>query len=182
VQQPTWSRRMLAPSYNVGSKKDAYALQVLSEILGGGSTSRLYKSLAVEQRVAVSAGAWYDPDSRGPGTFGFYGSPRAGKTVDDIEKGMNAQIAKLLKDGVTETEVKQAIRRLQDAAIFARDSISGPSRVLGSALAIGETVADVEAWPDRIGAVTVDAVNKAARSLFTDHGSVIAVLLPKKTI
>jgi zinc protease len=181
VQQPSWSRRMLAPSYTAGPKEDVYALQVLSEILGGGSTSRLYKSLAVEQHTAVSAGAWYDADSRGPGSFGFYGAPRAGKTVDDIEKLMDAEIAKLIKDGVTETEVKQAIQRLQDAAIFARDSISSPSRVLGSALATGQTIDDVEEWPDRIGAVTVEAVNKAARSLLVDKGSVTAVLLPDET-
>ncbi len=181
VQQPSWSRRMLAPSYATGPQADVYALQVLAEILGGGSTSRLYKSLAVEQHAAVSAGAWYEAQARGPGAFGFYGAPRAGKTVDDVEKLMNAEIKKLLKDGVTETEVKQAIQRLKDAAIFARDSISSPSRVLGSALAMGQTIDDVEAWPDRIGAVTVDAVNKAARSLLVNKGSVTAVLLPEET-
>jgi len=182
VQQPTWSRRILAPSYATGPAADAYALQVLAEILGGGPTSRLYKSLAVEQRAAVSAGAWYDADARGPGTFGFYGAPRAGKTVDDIERLMNAEVAKLLKDGVTEAEVKRAIQRLQDAAVFARDSITAPSRVLGGALATGRTIEDVEAWPDRIGAVTVDAVNKAARSMLVNKGSVIAILLPQETI
>ena len=181
VQQPTWSRRMIAPSYSTGPQADAYALQVLSEILGGGSTSRLYKSLAVEQRTAVSAGAWYDADARGPGTFGFYSAPRSGKSVDDVERLVDAEVAKLLKDGVTDTEVRQAIQRLQDAAIFARDSITAPSRVVGGALVVGRTIEDVEAWPDRIGTVTVDAVNKAARSLFTNKGSVTAILLPEET-
>lgn len=181
VQQPSWSRRMLAPSYSTGPEEDTYALQVLAEILGGGSTSRLYRSLAVEQRKAVSAGAWYRPDGRGPGTFGFYGAPRVGNTVEDIETLMEAEIAKLLKDGVTENEVKQAIQRLKDAAIFARDSISAPSRVLGNALVTGRKIEDVEAWPDRIGAVTVDAVNAAARSLLTRKGSVTAILLPEET-
>lgn len=182
VQQPSWSRRIAAPSYATGPKDDVYALQVLSEILGGGSTSRLYRSLAVEQRTAASAGAWYDGDARGPGSFGLYGVPRAGKSVEDVEKLMEAEVAKLVKDGVTETEVKQSIQRLKDAAVFARDSISSPSRVLGSALGTGQTIEDVEAWPDRIGAVTVEAVNKAARSIFVDKGSVTAVLLPEETI
>lgn len=181
VQQPAWSRRMLAPSYSTGPKEDTYALQVLAEILGGGSTSRLYKSLAVEQRKAVSAGAWYDAEARGPGTFGFYGSPKVGNSVEDIEGLMEAEIAKLLKDGVTENEVKQAIQRLQDAAIFARDSISAPSRILGNALVAGRTIEDVEAWPEQIGAVTVESVNKAARALLTKTGSVTAILLPEET-
>ena len=181
VQQATWSRRMIAPSYSTGPDKDTYALQVLAEILGGGSTSRLYRSLAVEQRTAASVGAWYDSDARGPGTFGFYGSPRAGHDVAEIEKLVEAEIAKLLKDGVTETEVSQAIQRLKDAAVFARDSIVAPSRIIGSALAIGRKIEDVESWPERIGEVTVDSVNKAARSLLIGKGGVVAILLPEET-
>lgn len=181
VQQATWSRRMIAPSYSTGPEKETYALQVLAEILGGGSTSRLYRSLAVEQRTAASAGAWYDPDARGPGTFGFYGSPRAGHDVGEIEKLVESEVAKLLKGGVTDTEVAQAIQRLKDAAVFARDSIDAPSRIVGSALAIGRKIEDVESWPERIGEVTVDSVNKAARSLLTGKGGVVAILLPEET-
>ena len=181
VQQPSWSRRMIAPSYTTGPDKDTYALQVLAEILGGGPTSRLYRSLAVEQRTAATVGAWYDPDGRGPGTFGLYGSPRAGHDVADIERLIEAEVAKLLKEGVTEAEVSQAIQRLKDAAIFARDSIEAPSRIVGSALAIGRKIEDVEAWPERIGEVTVDAVNSAAKALMIDNGTVTAILLPEET-
>ncbi len=181
VHQESWSRRMIAPSYATGPEKDAYSLQVLAEILGGGSASRLYRSLAVEQRTAASVGAWYDADARGPGTFGFYGSPRAGHNVAEIEKLVEAEIAKLLKDGVTDAEVARAIQRLKDAAVFARDSIDAPARILGAALAAGRTVEQVESWPDRIGEVTADSVNKAARSLLINKGSVTAILLPEET-
>jgi len=40
VTQPSWSRRYLAPSYRYGDTEHAYALQVLSEIIGGGASSR----------------------------------------------------------------------------------------------------------------------------------------------
>ncbi len=90
-------------------------------------------------------------------------------------------MAKLLKEGVTEAEVSQAIQRLKDAAIFARDSIDAPSRIVGSALAIGRKIEDVEAWPVRIGRVTVDAVNSAAKALMIDNGTVTAILLPEET-
>lgn len=181
VRQPSWSRRYLAPSYNRGPREQAYALQVLAKILGGGSTSRLYRSLAVEARVAVSAGAWYNPDARGPGAFGFYGSPRPGHEVAEVETLMEREIARILKDGVTEAEVKEAIQRLQDAAVYARDSISGPARIIGGALAIGQTIEDVEAWPERIGAVTVEAVNDAARAVLSKKGVVTAILLPEES-
>ena len=77
--------------------------------------------------------------------------------------------------------MSQAIQRLKDAAIFARDSIDAPSRIVGSALAIGRKIEDVEAWPERIGRVTVDAVNSAAKALMIDNGTVTAILLPEET-
>ena len=92
---------------------------------------------------------------------------------------MNAEIDLLIEKGVTEEEVAKAVQRLQDSAIYARDSYRTPARVLGGALAIGRTVADVESWPERIGAVTVDAVNRAIAYVLKDRKSVTALLLPK---
>ena len=58
--------------------------------------------------------------------------------------------------------------------------MQGGARPLGGVLAIGMAVDDVEQWPDRIGAVTVEAVNEAARAVLRDAGSVTALLLQKK--
>ena len=86
-----------------------------------------------------------------------------------------------VEEGVTAEEVSEAIERLQSAAVFARDSVSTPARVLGSALVTGQTLEDVEAWPERIGAVTVEQVNAAARAVIDDRRSVTAVLKPEPT-
>jgi zinc protease len=179
VRQPAWSRRFTAPSVKYGDETLIYPLQVLAEILSGGATSRLYKTLVVEEKVAVSAGAWYNSHARGPSIFGFYASPSPDGDIDDVEKRVNAQIAKLLADGVDEGEVKNAVNRLQASSIYARDSYRTPARILGAALAIGMTAEEVESWPDRIGAVTAAAVNKAAAEIFKDQQSVTALLLPK---
>ena len=69
VRQPRWQRTYVAPSVNVGNREQTYALQVASEILGGGSTSRLYQSLVVDQAVAASAGAYYMDDMVSWGRF-----------------------------------------------------------------------------------------------------------------
>ena len=181
VGQPTWSRRFLAPSYRTGAREHVYALQVLAEILGGGSTSRLYRSLAIDAKTAAGAGAWYDSNARGPGVFGVYAAPLPGKTVERIEELVEAEIRKLLDRGVTDDEVRTAIVRLQDQSVYARDSINGPARVLGGAVAIGMTIEDVETWPERIGAVTRDAVNAAARAVLRIDHSVTGILLPEES-
>ncbi|MCG8594766.1 MAG: insulinase family protein [Kiloniellales bacterium] len=181
VRQPAISISYLAPSYNRGEPGEAYALQVLSEILGGGSVSRLYLSLVVEQGLAAAAGSGYGGDDLDLSTFTFYGSPRPGTDLDLVEAALRAEIDKLLKDGVTEAEVAEAKERLQSAAVFARDNVSTPSRVLGAALVTGQTIEDVEAWPARIGAVTAEQVNAVARAVFDARRSVTSVLEPEPT-
>jgi zinc protease len=179
VQLASWTRLYQAPSYHRGAKEHAYALQVLAELLGGGTSSRLYRSLVVEQRVATGAGSGYDGDSVDLSTFSLYASAQSGGNVSAIEPAMDAEIAKLLKDGVTEDEVARAKTALQAGAVKARDSLSGPARVFGAALATGGSIEDVEAWPDRIGAVTVADVNAAAKAVFDINYSVTSILLPK---
>ena len=108
--------RRTAPAPTVSGVGQVYALQILGEILGGGSTSRLYQALAVRQGIAATAGAWYDPETRGPGDVAIFGSPRPGHNVTELEAAMDDEIARLLKDGVTAQEVTVAIQRLKDAA------------------------------------------------------------------
>jgi zinc protease len=181
VRQPAWGRVYIAPSYLTGETQHAYALEVLADIFGGGATSRLFQSLVVEGGLALSAGSFYGPDERGPGRFVIHASPKPGVSMETLEKSIETELARLLTEGVTASEVARAKKRMQAQAVYARDSLQGGARVLGSALAIGMTVEDVETWPDRIGAVTVDAVNGAAKAVLKEGRSVTSELLQKKT-
>ncbi len=178
VSQPGISISYLAPSYNSAGNEHAYALQILDEILGGGTTSRLYRTLVVEQAIAASASSGYSATAYDLGTFGFHASPRPGGDIAELEAALRAEIARTLEDGVTEAEVATAQRRLRAGAIFARDSLGTGPNIFGRALTTGRSVADVEAWPERIGAVTAEQVNAAAREVFQDNRSVTGLLLP----
>ncbi|PKU22042.1 M16 family metallopeptidase [Telmatospirillum siberiense] len=178
VHQPNWQRLYLAPSYLSGETRFAYPLQILGEILGGGSTSRLYRSLVVERKLAAMASAGYDPGSLGPTSFSFDASPLPGISMEDLQAAMLAQIRSVVTDGVSAGEVEQAKRRLQTSIVYAKDSYSAGARVLGAALAGGRRIADAEAWPQRIAAVSTDEVNEAARFVLRDEGVVTGLLLP----
>lgn len=180
VRQPSWRRLFLAPSFAWGESARTYALEIGSEILGGGATSRLHKSLVVEQGKAVSAGSYYDDSSFGPTNFTVHASPQREVSIEEIEKLVEAEIAKLLTDGVTDEEVDRAKKRMQASAVYARDSAGRGARALGAALASGQTVEDVESWPERIGKVTAGEVNEALRSVLNAESSLTAVLLEKE--
>jgi zinc protease len=181
VRQPSWSRRYLAPSHHAGDTRHAYALQVLTEILGGGETSRLNRSLVVDRQLAASAGADYDATRLDLGSVTVYASPGPGRDIAELERAIEAEVKRVREEGVTDDEVARAKLRLQAATIYALDSLSTGARTIGAALSTGSTVDDVEAWPDRIGAVTPEQVRDAARAVLRDDLAVTSVLKPART-
>ena len=178
VRQPAWSRSYLAPSYRAGAAEHAYALQVLAELIGGGPTSRLYRALVLDAQVAVSAQAWYDPLRRGPSVFSLYASPRQGAEVGAVEAAVDALIAGIVAEGITDEELTRAKRRMLAESIYARDSLRTGAQLLGKAYAIGMDAEVIEGWPTRIEAVTRSEVEAAARMIFDANASVTSTLLP----
>ncbi len=181
VAQPSWRRIYIAPSYRADATEYAYALQVLAEILGGGAESRLYKSLVLSQEIALSASADYGPSAIGLSTFGLYANPKPGVAIADLEAAVDKELHRLAEQGVEADEVKRAERRMQAAAIYASDSAGGPANIIGTALAIGQSLEDVAAWPDRIGAVTPAEVEAAAKAVLVERNSATGILLPEHT-
>lgn len=180
VRQQSWGRVYLAPGHLSRDKKHAYALEVLANILGEGSTSRLFQALVVEDKLAIEAGSYYQGDRHGPGKFALYASPRQGVGMDIIENKIENILATLLRNGIYTEEVERAKKRMRAKAIYARDSLTTGARVLGAALAVGLSVEYVETWPDRISAITTKEVNAAARAVLDVNYSVTSMLLQKK--
>ncbi|PHQ70002.1 MAG: peptidase M16 [Sneathiella sp.] len=178
VRQPSWRQSYLAPSGRDENQKQVRALEVLSEILGGGVTSRLYRSLVVQDKIAVGAGAYYHSGSYDQSTFMLYGSPTPGQSLDDIETAVQAVVDDIVANGVTDKELTRAKKQLMSAAIYSRDSVRGAANIFGSALASGETIEQIVNWPQNISEVTAEDVQNAAKNLFDERRSVVGRLLP----
>ncbi len=166
IHQPEFARYYVAPNYSAKTRKQALALEVFDEIFGTGSTSRLYQALVVKTKVATAAGSSYDDTALDPGPYDIFASPAPGKDIAEVESGVDAVIAALVKDGVTAQEVADAKTRLESQAILARDSLSGPAHSIGEALTTGQTIDDIENWPEDIASVTQTDVNDAMRGVF----------------
>ncbi|HET7718242.1 MAG TPA: pitrilysin family protein [Bauldia sp.] len=177
VTQSSMQRVYLAPSYVTGKPGEGEALDLLAEILGGGTTSRLYRDLVVGKAIAASAGAFYQSGTLGEAMFGFYGVPRGEATLAELETAFDAAIAELLDKGVTEAELAGAKRRLLAATVYAEDNAEALARSLGTALATGATLQEAQNWPAAIDAVTVDEVNAAARAYLDIRRSVTGYLV-----
>ena len=181
VAQPSWRRLYLAPSYHTGATQHAYALQVLAEILSGSAGSRLNQALVLDKGLALTVGAGYAPSAIGLADFGVYATPKPGVAVADLEAAVDAELHRVLEHGVEPDEVARAVKRMQAAAVYSQDSLSGPANIIGTALAIGRSLDDVAAWPDKIGAVTAAEVQAAARAVLVERNSATGILLPERT-
>ncbi|MBI1252368.1 MAG: insulinase family protein [Alphaproteobacteria bacterium] len=178
VRQPSISRLYRAISYSTDAGRQAHALDVAMEILGGSETSRLYRALVEDQQLAVSAGAQANTSGLGGGSVGLFATPAAGIEVAALETAMDAVVAEFLRDGPTEEELARAKNKLAAAAIYAQDSQDSLARIFGASLAQGESIADVVTWQDDIMAVTKDDALAIARETLNLDRSVTGVLLP----
>ncbi len=178
VAAPEWMRSYLSPSYHDDPDDIAVALDVLAEVLGGSTTSRLYQSLVVEQQLAINAGAYFQGTTLDRSRFGVYARPAPGVTVETVEQALDAELARLLAEGVGAEELARAKFGIRSLAVYARDSLSSLARIFGVALTVGLTVEQVEAWPDAVQAVTAEDVLAAARAVLHSESSVTGTLLP----
>ncbi len=180
VSQPYVTRSYLAPERDAGDQEKAAALTVLAEILGGGTTSILTEKLQFDSQIAVYTGAFYSGTSLDDTTFDLAVVPAEGITLTEAEAAMETVLAGFLKDGVDPAQLDRIKSQLRASEIYARDDVERAANRYGRALTSGLTVADVQAWPDVLQAVTADDVMAAARDVLDRRQSVTGWLMSEE--
>jgi zinc protease len=161
VRQPSLQRMYLVPSCTTAKPGESEALEVIAQALGAHATGRLYKRLVVDRKVAVAASAWYSSTALDDHTFGVYAVPVEGMSLEELEKALDEVIAEVVRDGLTEVEIRRAKTRLVADAVYRRDSQSSLARYFGSGLTTGLSVRQILDWPSAIERVTMADITAA---------------------
>jgi zinc protease len=178
VAQPYIIRTYLAPERDSAAQEKAAALTILAEILGGNpQTSVLARALTFETKQAIYTGAFYDGTSLDDTTFSLIVVPAEGVSLADAEAAMDDRIARLLEEGIDDAQFERIRTQIRAGLIYQRDDTEALARRYGEALTSGLTVADVEAWPDVLMAVTEEDVLAAAREVFDRDRAVTGWLM-----
>ncbi len=175
---PIFMRMYRVPTYRTGEPGVAEAFDMLTTMLGGGATSRLYRALVVEQQIAVSAGSYYDGSAANLSEFGVYAYPAEGVSFDEVEAAIDEVLAEMMAAPPEPGEFERARTRLVAAHIYEQDSQFALAMDYGLSLTIGLTVEDVETWPDRIELVTPEDVQNVARDYLIKKEAVTGTLAP----
>jgi zinc protease len=164
----------LAPNHRSG---DAYALEVLSTILSGGRTSRLYRRLVYEERVALEASGDYTRLTLDPDTFTFYVTVLPGRTVEEAERALAAEVDRLRTELVSDEELRRAQNQLEAAYLFGQDSVFNRSAALARHELLGGWRL-IEAYLPGIRAVTREDVRRVAERHLVAERRTTAILVP----
>ena len=182
ASSPSWQRQYLTASARQLPQREELALSLLAEIVGGGNQSRLYQKLTVDQKLTAYAGAYFSADALDYGTMGVYAAPNEGVTVEAVEKGVDEVLADVIAKGVTQEELDRSRNSIIASATYLLNSQETLARLFGVALTTGQTIDDVMNWERDIAQVTLEDVNKAARTAFDPKASVTGILLPEAKI
>lgn len=166
-----------APCHRGEHSEHYYPLIVLAQILGGNNTSRLYRTLVEEHKLAVSANCAYDNDSYDPETFTFGVTLAPDVKPQELKTAVIRHIDEIVAKGVAAKELADAKRDILADIAFARDGNS-TSVMAFARLAVGFTVEQVENWPNQINAVTVQQVHEAAKFVLGKSPLAIMTVYP----
>lgn len=178
VGEPNFTRIYLATERNSGAQDTAAALTILAEILGGSDTSVLARALQIgDDAKAVRTNVYYEGLALDATEFNIVATPRPDVSLAELEAALDEVIATFLVDGIDQNAFERIKRQLRADEIYASDSASGLADKYGSALTSGLTVADVQAWPEVLQAVTPEDVLIAARDVLDRNQAVTGWLI-----
>jgi len=180
VAQPYVSRAYLAPERDSGAQETAAALTILAEILGGGTTSVMAEKLQFDSQTAVYTGAFYGGGSLDQTSFDLVVVPAPGVSLQQAEDAMDQVLAEFLKTGVDADQLARIKMQVKAAEIYDRDNVERLANRYGRALTQGLSIADVQAWPQVLQAVTADDVMAAAQRVLDRRQSVTGWLMTEE--
>jgi len=169
-----------AEAYHVANYRnaaDGFALEVASEILSDGKSSRLYKDLVVEKQSVVDVGAEYDMTSFDPNLFWVSAQMRPGVKTDDVAAEIDKQIAALRDTPVTPEELQKAKNLEQAGFVFGQDSIFREAMMLGVYQMLGDYHM-IDNYLSQIDKVSAADIQRVARKYLVDANRTIGVLVP----
>ena len=168
-------RYYATPSYKSAQGNEAEAIDTLSIVLGDGPTSRLYRQLVEEKNIAANAGASFSAVALDGGSLTVYAVAGDGVKQEALEQAIDKSIAEFIKEGPTADELEQAKDAMIASYVYSADNQAGLASRYGSNLVIGRSIADIEAWPDRVAKVTAADVKAVAAKYLTLANSVTAI-------
>jgi len=156
---------------------DVPVLDVLSTLLGGGRSSRLYQQVREKQGLAHSVDAWtYSPGN--PGLFGV-SAVFDGNRFLEVREALLSELNKMRKTPVTRAELGKAVKQFTAATLSTRKTMQGQAQDLGGSWLAAQDLGFSERYLDAVKRVRPADLRRVARQYLTDENRTVYALLPR---
>ena len=158
---------------------EPYAIDMLAGVLDGGDSSRFSRELVRGTEIATSVGAGYDMYSRLDDLLLFDGTPAKGKTIEELETAVRAQLERLKTELVSQEELDRIKAQVVAGKVYEKDSIFYQAMQIGTLETVGLDRRLMDIYVDRLKSVTPEQVQAMARKYLVDDHLTVAVLEPQ---
>ena len=166
----------VVPAY-VQEKNDIYALAVLSKYLGEGKTSKLYKRLVKNKKVALAVESSYDYGGRSYGSFSVYAIPQDGVSPQNLQKELSEELNRAINE-IDDQAIEKTKLKMRSGLVLLRDNPNDAAMIVGSMAAVGMSLEEIENYEANIEAVNADMVKRMAKAWLRAENMVSGVLKP----
>jgi predicted Zn-dependent peptidase len=165
--QPVYLEGYHRPDY---LDKDDLVFDAITDVMSNGRTSRLYRSLVRDKRIAIqSAGFSGLPGTKYPHLFAFYAFPTPGHTPAEMRDAIHAEIDRLKKEDITDDELKMVKTRARANLIRSLGSNSGLANELAVYQARFGDWRELFRQIDKIDKVTKEDIRRVANQYFVEN-------------
>ena len=158
---------------------DSFALDVISVVLAGGRSARLYHELVYEKRMVRGVDADYSRVSVDPMGFSITAQLLPGIQPANVEREIYGSLEKIKSELITERELQKAKNQIEAAFIFDQDSIFGQAMKLGYYEITGGW-RQLDTYLDGIRKVTREDIRRVARQYLDGDRRTVGTLIPTK--
>ncbi|MFD1504177.1 insulinase family protein [Georgenia yuyongxinii] len=174
VQRPTEQANVLlgGPGIAAGDER-RYVLSVLTTVLGGGMSSRLFQEIREKRGLAYSTYAFASSYAEA-GTFGLYAGCAPGNVTQVVEL-LTTEWDRLVRDGISEDELRRGVGQLRGNMVLGLEDNGSRMSRLGRAEIVHGELTSLDEMIDRISKVTAPQVRELAADLAAGPRSLVAV-------
>ncbi len=175
--QPFYIEGYHRPDYR---DKDDSVYDAISDVLSNGRTSRLYRSMVRDKKIAAAAGGFSGfPGNKYSHLFAFYAVPLPGHTPAEMRTAIHAEIDRLKTQEVSDEELEMVKTRAKAGLIRSLDSNAGLAGMLSEAQMRYGDWRELFREVDRIDKVTKADIQRVANKTFVENNRTVGILETK---
>ena len=180
-QDPNIQKPMIVATYRTPSMKtrDARVLDMISTVLSEGKSSRLYKKIVDDKKMALQIGA-FNYSQEDYGMYILYGMPQGTNTSEDIVKEIDEEVVKLQTELLTEKEMQKLKNIYENNYVNGNSNVEGIAENLASYYLLHGDINLINTEIEMYRSITAQEIRDVAKKYLNPNQRLLLDYVPSK--